>query len=425
METDKFRDAAFIPVASQPLSGELGERLRALLAVTNNTPDLIYVFDLEYRFTYANAALLTMWGKTWEQAIGRNLLEIGYEPWHAEMHEREIDQVVATRESIRGEVSFPHAVLGKRIYDYIFVPVVNAQGVVEAVAGTTRDITDIRRAEEALQRSREQLEAQVKERTQALHRSNEDLQQFAHVASHDMKEPVRKVLVFANLVKEECQQQLSGKGMRYLDKVLDSARRIYALVDGILSFSSFQAIAPPSGRVDLNDIIRDIESDLEMLIRRKQATIRYEGLPVIDGFPLLISQLFSNLVSNALKFTRETPSPVIRISAQPAPAHEVEAAGLDEGRAYTKIVLQDNGIGFDQQYAERIFQTFSRLHTQGRFEGTGLGLALCRKIVERHGGAIRASGKENEGATFTIILPLQQQPQGADRQVSSLDKMEE
>jgi len=399
-------------------------RKRVYEAVTSNTPDLIYVFDLKYRFTYANRALLAMWGKTWEQAAGRSLLEVGYEPWHAAMHEREIDRVVATREPIRGEVSFPHAVLGTRIYDYIFVPVVNAQGTVEAVAGTTRDITEIRRAEEALQRSREQLEALVKERTRALHRSNEDLQQFAHVASHDMKEPVRKVLVFASLLKEEYQQQLGGKGEQYLQKILDSARRIFALVDGILAFSSFQAMEPRTGQVDLNGVIRDIENDLEMVIRQKQASIRHEGLPTIGGFPLLISQLFSNLVSNALKFARNSHPPVIRITAQPVPAHEVQAAGLEEGRDYTKIVLQDNGIGFNQQYAERIFQAFSRLHTKDRFEGTGLGLALCRKIVERHGGIIRASGKENEGATFTIILPLQQRP-GADQPVSSPDRTEE
>ncbi|MES2880724.1 MAG: PAS domain S-box protein, partial [Bacteroidota bacterium] len=133
----------------------LAQQKRLYETVTDNTEDLIYIFDLNYRFTFANEALLTMWGKTWNDAIGKRLLENGYEPWHAEMHEREIDQVVATKKSIRGEVSFPHATQGKRVYDYIFTPVLNQEGKVEAIAGTTRDITDIKLAEETLKESEE------------------------------------------------------------------------------------------------------------------------------------------------------------------------------------------------------------------------------------------------------------------------------
>lgn len=125
--------------------------------ITGSTPDLIYVFDLNYRFTYANAALLTMWGKTWETAIGRSLLENGYEPWHAEMHEREIDQIVATKAPVRGEVAFPHAVLGKRVYDYILVPVFSESGDVEAIAGTTRDITELKLAKNVVEKSERNL----------------------------------------------------------------------------------------------------------------------------------------------------------------------------------------------------------------------------------------------------------------------------
>ena len=388
---------------------ELEARKRLYETITNNTPDLIYVFDLQYRFTYANEALLTMWGKTPEQGIGKKLLDNGYEPWHAEMHEREIDQVVATRQSLRGEVSFPHAVLGKRIYDYIFVPVINDQGEVEAVAGTTRDITEIKLAEEALQRNREELEALVDERTKALHRSNEDLLQFAHVSSHDMKEPARKISLFASLLMEEASEQLDRKGMNYLSRIANSAKRLYAMIEGVLSYSSLQGMEQTTGPVDLNSIMEGIENDFEIVIQQKQASVQYKDLPVIEGFSLLGSQLFSNLVSNSLKFSRTDIHPVIRIIAAPVLSDEVEREKLDDRKTYTKITLTDNGIGFDQQYADRIFQIFSRLNSKDQFEGTGLGLALCRKIVERHGGIIRASGKENEGATFTIILPLVQQ----------------
>ncbi|MBE9602342.1 PAS domain S-box protein [Pedobacter sp. MC2016-24] len=135
------------------------QQRRLYETITSSTPDLIYVFDLQYRFTYANNALLTMWGKTWDTAVGKGLLENGYEPWHAEMHEREIDQIVATKQPFRGEVSFPHAILGKRVYDYILTPVLNDQGQVEAVAGTTRDVTERKQWEEALAQSSEELQA--------------------------------------------------------------------------------------------------------------------------------------------------------------------------------------------------------------------------------------------------------------------------
>jgi PAS domain S-box-containing protein len=135
---------------------KIEEDKRFYETITQNTPDLIYAFDLNYRFTYANEALLKMWGRTWDDAIGKGMLELGYEPWHAEMHEREIDQVISTKASIRGEVSFPHAQLGTRIYDYIFAPVINEKGNVEAVTGTTRDISDIKKAENELKKSDEQ-----------------------------------------------------------------------------------------------------------------------------------------------------------------------------------------------------------------------------------------------------------------------------
>jgi PAS domain S-box-containing protein len=365
-------------------------------AIATGTPDLMYVWDLQYRFTYANKALLAMWGKTWDEAIGVGLRENGYEEWHALMHEREIDEVIATKKSIRGEVSFPHAVLGERIYDYILVPVINEEGTVTAIAGTTRDITEIKLAEAALRRSQEELEELVAERTKALRRSNDDLQHFAHVASHDLKEPMRKIQLFVNMLEENGHEQMNAKGKTYLDKIRKSAARMNAMIDGVLAHSRLDGMDVQPVQVDLNTVIQEVKDDLELVIQQKQAVVNSIDLPLVQGMPVLLSQLFYNLINNALKFARPGVPPVINIAAAPLPGDD----------RYTCITVEDNGIGFSNSEAERIFQTFTRLHSQEHFEGTGLGLALCRKIVERHQGTIRAEAKENAGARFIIVLPI-------------------
>lgn len=375
---------------------QLESQKRLYETITSNTPDLIYVFDLNYNFTYANKALLTMWGKGWDDAIGKGLPENGYEDWHTEMHQREIDQVVATKQPIRGVVSFPHAELGKRVYDYIFVPVINEKGDVEAVAGTTRDITEIKLAEEALQKIREQLEELVSERTKELERSNEDLLQFAHVASHDLKEPVRKIRTFASRLRRDKATVLSPSADNDLTKIEKSSERIYKMIDGLLAYSSLDQVSVKelTSSVDLNEIAEKVESDLELLMQEKNAVIKYEKLPAVKGSSLLLHQVFYNLLYNSLKFSAEGVAPVINISGEPV-----------KGTDKQKIVIEDNGIGFSQEHAEKIFQTFSRLNSKEKYEGTGLGLSLCRKIVERHGGTITAEGKEGAGAKFTILLP--------------------
>ncbi|MXN93342.1 PAS domain-containing protein [Flavobacterium sp. Sd200] len=610
-------------------------------SITNNTPDLVYVFDLDYRFTYANKALLAMWGKSAEDAIGVGLRENGYEEWHAAMHEREIDEIKITKKSIRGTVSFPHAELGSRIYDYILVPVLNEEGQVEAIAGTTRDITDIKQAEEKLQHSEtrlsgmiqqtpaptlilmgddlvveqinepmlkmigfgkeiigtsllknmpeltqqyiwgqvikvyeegipfnqsevlvshkrtgvmkdyyyniayrplwesgkiigmiqvaidvteqvtarkkleesesrfralvnassdmvysmnadwtimrnlegrgfltdtgepmlnwidkyiykedrdivvmaietavstktifelehrvlaadgslgwtfsravpifdqygniqewfgsaaditaqktmtEKLEGLVAERTRDLQRSNEDLQQFAHVASHDLKEPVRKIKTYTSRLEYHLDVKLDDTGKRFMERIHVATDRMFSMIDGVLSYSTTNAAPQMAARVDLNEVLKNIETDLEVTLQKVNGSMHYLNLPVIEGAPVLLYQLFYNLINNSLKFARPGIPP------------QVSLIGEIDGKI-VKITLSDNGIGFEPHHASSIFETFTRLNPKDEFEGTGLGLSLCKKIVERHGGTISATGIPGNGATFIIILPLQQ-----------------
>jgi len=376
------------------------EKLKRLYeAITSTTPDLLYVFNLNYQFIYANDALLTMWGQTWDTAIGRGLLELGYEPWHAEMHEREIDQIVRTRKPVRGEVSFPHAVLGRRIYDYILVPVMNNEGDVEAIAGTTRDITEIKRAEEARKTLMAELEQRVDERTRELNRSNEDLQQFAHVASHDLKEPLRKIKTFASLLREDQAIIASDSATMYLNKIVRAAERMTNMVEGVLNYSKADELAGVIEWLDLNDVFADIQVDLELAIQQKGASITKEELPRIQGARVLVHQLFYNLLNNALKFSKPGVPPLIQVAC-----HTQEI----EGRLFANIRISDNGIGFEPVYKDKIFELFHRLNAKDKYEGSGLGLSLCKKITTRHGGSISARGIKNEGAEFSVILPVLQ-----------------
>jgi len=749
-------------------------------SITSNTPDLVYVFNPEYRFIYANKALLAMWGKPEEAAIGRGLRENGYEEWHAQMHEREIDEVVATKKTIRGTVSFPHAELGRRVYDYIFGPVVNENGQVEAIAGITRDITEFKQTEinlkereshlralinvssdviyslnadwtimrpmdgrgflldadapvenwmeinvypedreavkkeiakaianksvfemehrvltvngslgwtfsraipildddnnvtewfgaasditarkemeqslrlsesrfrnvinttpvgtailtgpemkievandvivnfwrrdrsvigkslteaipelvgqpfpdllhtvyttgvakidnealvyflndegklapfyfnysytplretdgtiygvlitaidvskeimsrkeleesesrfrdladgspmfvfiiepdplapvsywnkawlnytgqtieEAVGRAwdgiihpddislvmdfyvpaftnkqpyfipaartkrhdgeyrwhafkgnprylpdgsfngyvgvgidvheqkitKEQLEILVNERTRELQRSNEDLQQFAHVASHDLKEPVRKVKTFTSRLEEHLHDKLDERAAKFLERIHVATDRMFTMIDGVLTYSTINEGVQKPELIDLNEVIKSIEIDLEVSLQKTGGSIHYDNLPELEGAQVLLYQLFYNLVNNSIKFAKADVAPRITISSEPV---------VEDNIHFAHISLMDNGIGFDQAHAEQIFETFTRLNSKDAYEGTGLGLSLCKKIVERHGGSIRADSPEHYGATFTIKLPLKQEGKG-------------
>ncbi|MBS1601904.1 MAG: response regulator [Bacteroidetes bacterium] len=255
-----------------------------------------------------------------------------------------------------------------------------------------------------------QLEREVKRQTAALRdinhsllQSNDDLQQFAHVASHDLKEPVRKIRTFSNRLLEEFGAMMPPQARLFLSKIEQSTQRMVMMIDGVLAYSTLNGSEQTIESVDLNQIVGYVEGDLELAIDEKKATIIHGVLPRLDGAPVLIYQLFYNLINNSLKFARSDTPPVIVIVANLLHGQDEEQDG-----EIVELVIRDNGIGFDQEHTERIFNTFARLHARDKYEGTGLGLALCRKIVERHGGSISASGERDKGASFTIRLPRTQ-----------------
>ena len=257
------------------------------------------------------------------------------------------------------------------------------------IVGIAQDIT--------LQKeSEEHLSVLVKQRTEELHRSNEDLLHFARTVSHDLKEPVRKVKIFNGMLKREV---LSGIGHEYNQKVATAADRMALLIDGILNYSTISSAGFPVEKVNLKEIIKAIKMDLELVIQEKKAILIEDELPDIEGAPILIHQLFYNLINNALKFSRADAPPRVIISCSIINNIQVPLV---------EIIINDNGIGLDPNYQDKVFMAFERLHKKNEYEGNGLGLALCKKIVERHRGTIRATGIIGQGSDFIMMLPLKQ-----------------
>lgn len=472
------------------------QQKRLYETITRSTPDLIYVFDLSYRFTYANEALLSMWGKSWDEAIGKCLLENGYEPWHAEMHEREIDQVKATKQPIRGEVSFPHATLGRRVYDYIFTPVINEQGQVEAVAGTTRDITDIRNAETAITESEARFRimaestdvmiavsdetgkaiyfnevwATVTGRTTAglmehgwidlMHSEDKDkvtkvfseaLQEqkpwewefrmpdksggyrwllargtprlrsdgsfagyisttvditeikeneqrkndFISMVSHELKTPLTSVISYVQVLQKKAIANADTVAAGMLERAGIQLSKMTGMINGFLNVSRLE-----SGKIHM-----DLQHfDLALLLKEAEdeavaanASHLFSFKPTVEMWVNAdrekISQVISNLISNAAKY-----SPIgstIRVTCQAANSH-------------VQVAVADEGLGISAEDIPKLFERYYRVkgNENRHIAGFGIGLYLCSEIIRGHGGEIWAESTPGKGSTFYFTLPI-------------------
>ncbi|SFG01915.1 sensor histidine kinase [Pontibacter chinhatensis] len=256
--------------------------------------------------------------------------------------------------------------------------------------GFIHDITQQKLSEERLRRYAAELE-----------RSNRELQDFAYVSSHDLQEPLRKIQAFGDRLKTKEYEKLSDQGKDYVDRMLNAAMRMQNLINDLLDFSRVTSKAKPYVQVDLEQVLREVLSDLEIMIENTKASIEHTPLPFIDADPTQMRQLFQNLISNAIKFRKEGQAPQIHISSRDLQLKERLTS--TPGDELVEIRIQDNGIGFDEKYLDRIFNIFQRLEGQ-KYEGSGIGLAICRKIAIRHGGDITARSKPGEGTTFIITL---------------------
>ena len=263
----------------------------------------------------------------------------------------------------------------------------NAQGQPTRMVGVLYDITDRKQAQAALQKSKEQLQTAIAELT----RSNQELEQFAYAASHDLQEPLRKINSFAELLAHDYRQQLDQIADKYIDYITDGASRMQALIEDLLLYSRAGRQELNKQPTDLNTVVSQVIIDLGFAIADNNAIITTTSLPTLSANPVQMAQLLQNLIANAIKFRRESP-PEIHI-----------AAALQKEKWL--ISVQDNGIGIKLEYTERIFAIFQRLHSRSRYPGNGIGLALCRKIVERHGGDIWLESEPGKGTIFYFTIP--------------------
>ena len=296
-----------------------------------------------------------------------------------------------------------------------------------AIVLNHRELKVRQQSQAALLEANAELENRVKTRTEQLtsvntelERSNRELQDFAFVASHDLQEPLRKIQAFGDLLKSEFGKELGTEGRDFVERMQNASRRMNMLISDLLAFSRVTTKAQPFTPVNLAEVAGEVVNDLEARIKQTGGTVEVGDLPTIDADPMQMRQLLQNLIANALKFHRKTDPPVVKLYGQrlssPSVSTDEEAANADGNGhqeappedldGFYQLTVADNGIGFEEKYLDRIFTPFQRLHVRSEYEGTGMGLAVCRKIVERHGGAITAQSQPGVGSTFLITLPV-------------------
>ncbi len=520
------RDSSGIIIGASKIIREITERKRAeeaylrlatkseqqrrfYEAILSNTPDLVYVFGLDHRFTYANAALLKLWGRTSDEAIGKNCLELGYEPWHAAMHDREIEKVIATRQPIRGEVPFT-GTHGRRVYDYIFVPVLGRHGEVEAIAGTTRDVTERKQFEESLRENEavlrtvaneaqvglvmvdkerrylfanqtyadilglpdpnivgqrvpdvlahlydqikprldsaftgqrmsyelylashpktgeeryyevvyeprlthlpegyvivvlsditqrkkieHTLEQLVAQRTARLTETIGELEAFSYTIAHDMRAPLRAMQSFSAILDEEHAARLDEEGRGLLRRITLSASRLDHLIQDVLDYSKIVRADLQLEPVDTQALIEELIHAYPELQPQNADIVIDAPLSNILGNRAALTQVFANLLGNAAKFVAPGVRPRINIRTGP---------GFS---GFVRLWFEDNGIGIEESFHKWLFQMFQRANPPGPYEGTGIGLAIVRKAIERMGGRVGVESQPGGGSRFWVEL---------------------
>ena len=388
-----------LEVHVQARTKELQKLQRRYEHILNSAGDGICGLDARGQTTFANPAVAKLTGWTLEELIGKT------------------EHEMFGRNGSDGQAALPDDPPNERVYyrrdgtgfpvEFVKTPI-NENGQVVGAVLVFKDITE-----------RKRVEGTLAQKAAELARSNAELEQFAFVASHDLQEPLRKIQAFGDRLKTKCEGAIAAEARDYLERMQSAAARMRGLIDDLLAFSRVIRSAEPFVRVNLATVTKEVLGDLEVRIEKSGAQVEVGDLPSIEADPMQMRQLLLNLISNSLKFQPPGATPVVKIQARIIPREAATdttfmkrlSAGGEQAAAheqFCEISVQDNGIGFDEKYADRIFAVFQRLHGRNEYEGTGVGLAVCRRIADRHHGTIIAKSKLGQGATFIVTLPVSQ-----------------
>jgi signal transduction histidine kinase len=375
------------------ISQQLHAKHKQFDVALNNMIQGLCMFDSDQRLIVCNRQYLDMYGFSADVVKpGIALADImRYSATLGNYTEEEAERAIAER---RDRTKLVHRItIKQRLKDGRVIAVMSEPTADGGSIATYQDVSDTERHHQ-----------QMQDYTVRLERSNRELQEFAYVASHDLQEPLRKITAFGDRLASRYAALLPDEGRLFIDRMQNAASRMSRLINDLLSYSRIVSHSTPFQRVDLSCVLAGVLSDLQIRIEETQASFEISELPVIEADPLQIGQLMQNLVANALKFRRADIAPVIKITGT---AGMLEIAA---GRMVPSLVITiaDNGIGFDNAYKDQIFKIFQRLHGRLEYEGTGIGLATCRRIVERHGGLIDATGRPGVGAVITVEIPTTQ-----------------
>lgn len=366
----------------------------------------------------ANERMFELWGKPAGELLHKPIFE-GLPEVRNQALEELLEHVYTTGETFSASerpVSLSRYGKTETLYvNFVYEPFREGDGQVSGIIVVANDVTEQVLARQKLEESEVQLQQRVQERTtelenlnNELQRTNQNLEEFAYAASHDMKEPIRKIHLFTDRLKQELYDKLNDTQKHLFSRVENAALRMNTLIEDLLLYSHISKGVSSLEDIDLSKKLQNVLEDLEVEIEEKKAHITYDHLPTIKGQRRQIQQLFQNLIGNALKYSKADVAPEIRISCETIMGHQTPLAlnAEESNKRFYLIKVQDNGIGFEQEDAERIFNVFTRLHGNAEYRGTGVGLSIVQKVVENHHGHIWAEGNPDEGATFNVLFPV-------------------
>jgi PAS domain S-box-containing protein len=365
-------------------------------SIVDTLREPLLVLDASQRVVSANRCFYQTFQVSREETEGCLIYDLGGHQWAIPRLRELLETIVPANAHFENfEVDHEFPTIGRKTMLVNARRLERRSGEPWLVVLVIEDITDRRRAEAVLARQ-----------AQELARSNVDLQQFATVAAHDLQEPLRKIQFFGEQLKIEYGEALGDQGRDYLERMRNSAERMKHLISALLAFARVRTTDQPFVSVDLADVVRNVLSDLEVEIDQLGARLHVGELPTIEADPFQMRQLLQNLIDNALKFHRPDEAPVVEIHGELLGVQEERPSvnwPVDES---CRVIVEDHGVGFDEKYLDRIFVPFQRLSSRGPHRGTGMGLAICRKIVDRHGGEISAKSTLGQGSTFMVTVPI-------------------